>query len=149
MPRLGDKYWIQKPKLVIDGNLARKDVCSDDKFRRFVWDTIEQERSRLDAMQGVDKTSAWTEFDGINTLYFLPNGHRVLYNNDVERGTCSLSYEDATDCKADKFKQWFKTRVAAGQPVTVPIKKVMEGTGKARENVGDLYGKQDDTALVV
>ena len=138
MARLGDRYWIQKPQLVIDGNLARKDICSNDDFRKFVWFTIQQEKERLDAIQGIDKTSAWTESDGINTLYFLPNGHRVLYNNDLERGTSSISYEDINDCKAERFKEWFKARLAKGKPVIVPIEKIMQGTGKAKENVGDL-----------
>lgn len=138
MARLGDSYWIKHPKMVIDGNLARKDVCNDDKFRKFVWFTIQKEKERLDSIQGIDKSSAWTEADGINTLYFLPNGHRVLYNNDLERGTSSISYEDINDCQAERFKEWFKSRVAQGKPVTVSNRKIMQGTGKAKENVGDL-----------
>ena len=134
--RRGDSYWIQNPELIIDGNLARKDVCSNDDFRNFVWHTVLAEKERIESIS-VNQLAAWTQVDGINTLYFLPNGNKVLFNDDVDRGSCTLYYESMDDCHAERFKQWYNARKAAGKPVLVPLQKIMEGTGKAAQNMPD------------
>lgn len=120
----GDALWIKRPAIIVDGNLGLTSVSRKSSFREFIWNTISSERNRI-SVTSIKKSTGWTDYDGLNTLYTLPNGRHVLYNDNPDKGTYSLFYEHADDCCADRFKEWYFSRKAAGKPVTLAEKQQM------------------------
>lgn len=99
----GDKLWLKKYDFVMQ-------IAAIRSAKNMVKDELEQdiytEIKRLRKVASAIKSGTTTRVPGNNTLFVLPNGHKVLFYSDGIQLNDTVYYESAKDCGALAYKKW-------------------------------------------
>lgn len=99
----GETLWLKKYRYVMQ--LAESKQAGP-KYRADLEKDIMNELGRLRANARTIMSGRTFKVTGTNTLYVLPNGHKVLYFSDEAGLNNTVYYEFEEDCHARLYRRW-------------------------------------------